>query len=231
MKYVIGVDYGSESARAILMNTETGICHKSVQQVYKHGVITESLFGKPLKHDTVLQHPDDYLCVLATLIHQLSEVPGVSPQQIIGIGIDFTSCTVVPVDDEFEPLLHQHRFVENPHAYVKLWKHHAAEEEAKKLNERCRQDKWIERYGNIVSSEWLLPKVMEIANDDPQFFHEVAYFMEAGDWLVSKLTGVLSRSSCFAGYKGMWSKQDSYLSNEQLSKIHHALPMIYDTKL
>ncbi|MFJ7735144.1 ribulokinase [Lysinibacillus sp. NPDC097287] len=231
MKYVIGVDFGSESARAILMNTETGICHKSVSQTYEHGIITGKLFGKPLKHDTVLQHPNDYLSVLTTLVHQLLEEPGVSAQQIIGIGIDFTSCTVVPVDEEFTPLLHQQRFWENPHAYVKLWKHHAAEEEAKKLNEQCRQDKWIERYGHIVSSEWLLPKIMEIANDDPHFFNEVAYFMEAGDWLVSTLTGTLSRSSCFAGYKGMWSKQDGFISNEQLRKIHHALPMIYDTKL
>lgn len=231
MKFVIGVDFGSESARAILMNIETGICHKSAMQAYEHGIITGNLLGKPLKHDSVLQHPDDYLYVLTTLVQKLLEEPRVSPQQIIGIGIDFTSCTVVPVDEQLVPLLHQQHFVKNPHAYVKLWKHHAAEEEAKKLNEQCHQEKWMERYGHIVSSEWLLPKIMEIANDDPELFKEVAYFMEAGDWLVSKLTGTLSRSSCFAGYKGMWSKQDGYISNEQLGKIHHALPMIYDTKL
>ena len=123
------------------------------------------------------------------------------------------------------------KFNGNPHAYVKLWKHHDAEQFATKMNQLAEGEEWIKRYGGKVSAEWMLPKVMEIADEAPEVFNEADLFMEASDWIVAQLTGKLVRNSCAAGYKGCWHKQEGYLANELLTKLHPALNGIYEDKL
>lgn len=229
MKFAIGIDYGTESGRVILVNIENGDIVATSVTPYPHGVITGHLNNRIIGKETALQVPQDYIHVLTKSIPEV--VKGINPTDIIGIGLDFTSCTILPVNEELKPLCELNMHEDNPHAYVKLWKHHEAEDEAKKLNEIAQNEQWLARYGGTISSEWMLPKVMEIANDDPALFNETHLFLEAGDWIVSKLTGNLTRNSCSAGYKGTWHKETGYLPNETLQKIHPALENIYNTKL
>ncbi len=224
MKYAIGIDYGTESGRVILVNIANGDIVATSVTPYPHGVIT----GKQGK-ESALQVPQDYLDVLAKSIPEV--LINIDPTDVIGIGLDFTSCTMLPVNEKLQPLCELKQHKDNPHAYVKLWKHHEAEDEAKQLTTIVQNEKWIQRYGGIISSEWMLPKIMEIANDDPALFEEATFFLEAGDWVVSKLTNTLTRNSCSAGYKGTWHKETGYIANETLQKIHPALDNIYNTKL
>ncbi|MEK4484736.1 ribulokinase [Psychrobacillus sp. FSL H8-0484] len=229
MKYAIGIDYGTESGRVILVNIANGDIVATSVTPYPHGVITGHLYNRTLGKETALQVPQDYLDVLAKSIPEV--LTNIDPTDVIGVGLDFTSCTILPVNEELKPLCKLKQHEANPHAYVKLWKHHEAEVEAKQLTKIAQNEKWIQRYGGTISSEWMLPKIMEIANDDPALFEETAFFLEAGDWVVSKLTGSMTRNSCSAGYKGTWHKETGYISNETLQKIHPALDNIYNTKL
>lgn len=229
VKYTIGIDYGTESGRVILVNTENGDIVATSVTPYPHGVITGHLNNKALGKETALQVPQDYLDVLTKSVPEVMR--NINPADVIGIGLDFTSCTILPVNKELNPLCTIKAHETNPHAYVKLWKHHEAEDEAKQLNSIMQNEKWLARYGGTISSEWMLPKIMEIANDDPALFDEIDLFIEAGDWVVSTLTGNLTRNSCSAGYKGTWHKETGYLPNEALQKIHPTLENIYETKL
>lgn len=229
MKYAIGIDYGTESGRVILVNIENGDIVATSVTPYPHGVITGHLNNQSLGKETALQVPQDYLEVLINSIPEVTK--DINTNDIVGIGLDFTSSTILPVDENLNPLCETKEHENNPHAYVKLWKHHEAEEEAKHLNKIVQHEQWIGRYGGTISSEWMLPKVLEIANDDPILFEQTHLFLEAGDWIVSKLTGKLIRNSCSAGYKGTWHKEKGFINNETLQKISPALNNIYETKL
>lgn len=229
--YAIGFDFGTETSRALLIDNETAEIIATTEVAYPHGVITKQLNDRPLKNTMVLQNPKDYEWALKELTEQIVKETNISKEQIKGIGIDFTSCTVLPITNDFEPLMMRTEFSNNPHAYAKLWKSHSAHKEAEIITERLIDHPYLEKYGNIISSEWLLPKLLEIIHDEPLVFNKMDYFIEAGDWLVSKLTGRLVRSNCMAGYKGMWQKSDDYLDKATLASIHPALETIYDTKL
>jgi len=229
MKYAIGIDYGTESGRVILVNIENGDIVATSVTPYPHGVITGHLNNQKLGKETALQVPQDYLDVLKKSIPEVTK--DINPNDIVGIGLDFTSCTILPVDKNLIPLCETKENGNNPHAYVKLWKHHEAEDEAKHLNKIVQHEQWTRRYGGTISSEWMLPKVLEFANDDPALFEQTYLFLEAGDWVVSKLTGNLIRNSCSAGYKGNWHKETGFIDNETLQKISPALKNIYNTKL
>ncbi|MEK3993947.1 ribulokinase [Psychrobacillus sp. FSL K6-2365] len=229
MKYAIGIDYGTESGRVILVNIENGDIVATSVTSYPHGVITGHLNNRTLGKETALQVPQDYLDVLIKSIPVVTKE--INLNDIVGIGLDFTSSTILPVDENLNPLCQTKEHENNPHAYVKLWKHHEAEDEAKHLNNILQQEQWIKRYGGTISSEWMIPKVLEIANDDPTLFNQTPLFLEAGDWVVSKLTGNLIRNSCSAGYKGAWHKETGFIDNETLQKISPALNNIYKTKL
>ena len=229
MKYAIGIDYGTESGRVILVNIENGDIVATSVTPYPHGVITGHLNNQKLGKETALQVPQDYLDVLKKSIPEVTK--DINPNDIVGIGLDFTSCTILPVDKNLIPLCETKEHENNPHAYVKLWKHHEAEDEAKHLNKIVQHEQWTRRYGGTISSEWMLPKVLEFANDDPALFEQTYLFLEAGDWVVSKLTGNLIRNSCSAGYKGNWHKETGFIDNETLQKISPALKNIYNTKL
>jgi L-ribulokinase len=234
-KYALGIDFGTESGRAVLVEVNTGEEIATHVTPYPDGVIDERLPGTGIKLDPdfALQNPDDYLEVLKRSVPEVLRQSGVDPSDVIGIGIDFTSCTILPVDGNLDPLCRKPEWRYNPHAWVKLWKHHAAQDEANVINRIAKElgEPWLQRYGGKISSEWMLPKVWQVLNEAPEVFEAADLFMEAVDWVIAKLTGVFKRNSCAAGYKGTWHKRDGYPSKEFLSALDPKLVNLYETKL
>ncbi|GAA3412579.1 ribulokinase [Paenibacillus hodogayensis] len=234
-KYTIGVDYGTLSGRAVLVDLEDGTEVADHVTPYAHGVIDEALPGSGIKleHDWALQHPNDYVDVLRLSIPEIMKQSGVSPEQVIGIGIDFTACTMLPVDAEGQPLCFIPGYERNPHSWVKLWKHHAAQDEANRITATAltRREAFLPRYGGKISSEWMIAKAWQIGNEAPELYDAADRFMEATDWVVFQLTGAFTRNSCTAGYKSMWHKQDGYPDNGFFAALDPKLEALTETKL
>lgn len=232
-KYSIGVDYGSESARALLLNIKTGEEVASEMMEYPHLVMSEQLpCGKKLEPFWALQHPKDYIDTLEYVVKKVIEKSEVSQDDIIGLGIDFTACTILPMKKDGTPLCYLDEYKSNPHAYVKLWKHHAAQDEANKLNEIAHKmgEKFIERYGGKISSEWYLPKVWQVLDEAPEIYEATDKFIEATDWVIMQLTGKETRNSCTAGYKAIWHKKDGFPRKEFLRSLDERLENVYEEK-
>ncbi|WP_042166031.1 ribulokinase [Paenibacillus gorillae] len=234
-KYAIGVDYGTQSGRAVLVDLSNG--HELSDHVtpYAHHVIDERLphSGTTLEADWALQHPLDYIEVLTMSIPAVMKQSDIDPADVIGIGIDFTACTMLPITEHHEPLCTLDAYRDNPHSWVKLWKHHAAQDEANLINEIAakRSEKWLARYGGKISSEWMLAKIWQILNEAPDIYEAADQFVEATDWVISQLTGQMIRNSCTAGYKAIWHKQDGYPSESFLASLDPRLEKLADTKL
>lgn len=213
--YAIGVDYGTESGRALLVDLSTGQEVATHVTPYRHGVIEDTLPDSDIRlgYDWALQHPEDYIEVLQSSIPHVLAQAGIEADQVIGIGVDFTACTMMPLDAGGTPLCLMEKWKHHPHAWVKLWKHHAAQEEANRINEAAlaRDEKFLARHGGKVSSEWMLAKSWQILNEAPEIYEEAVLFMEAADWIVMQMTGQLVRSSCTAGYKANWHKREGFL--------------------
>ena len=233
-KYTIGVDYGSLSGRAVLVNTATGEELASAVYEYPHAVMDNSLpDGTALGHDWALQHPQDYIDVLASTIPAVLEKSGVSPEDIIGIGTDFTACTVLPVKADGTPLCFLDEYKGHPHAYVKLWKHHAAQDKANLLNETAEKmdQGWLKNYGGKISSEWAIPKLWQVLDEAPEIYSAMDQWVEAADWIIWQLTGVQTRNSCTAGYKEIWNKRTGYPSKEFFKALDPRLENVAEEKL
>ncbi|MNS32009.1 Ribulokinase [compost metagenome] len=234
-KYTIGVDYGTQSGRAVLVDLSSG--HEVADHVtpYPHHVIDEYLPGSGIKlaHDWALQHPDDYLEVLRRSIPAVLKESGVNPEDVIGVGIDFTACTMLPVDEAGEPLCFHKEYVDEPHSWVKLWKHHAAQPEADKINQIAaeRGEAFLPRYGGKISSEWMIAKIWQILDEAPEIYERTDLFLEATDWVISQMTGKVVRNSCTAGYKAIWHKQEGFPSKEYFKALDPRLENLTDTKL
>ena len=216
--YSIGVDFGTESGRTVLLDLATGEERSSAVVPYRHGVIDRELPNgdERLPPDWALQDPDDWLLVLEDGLAYLVEDAGIDASRVVGIGIDFTSCTVLPVDSEGVPLCKYPHWRGRPHAWPKLWKHHAAQPVADRLNEVAieRGEQWLGRYGGRISSEWYFPKLIQLWLEDREIYEEAHAFVEATDWIVWWLTGNLVRQSCTAGYKALWSPDEGLPSRE-----------------
>lgn len=213
-KYSIGVDFGTQSGRALLVEVSTGRELATAVVPYQDGVIDEFLPGSHIKLgcDWALQNPDDYLTVLYEAIPQVLKAAQIDPADVIGLGIDFTSCTILPVSKDGRALCQLPEYHAIPHAWVKLWKHHAAQTEANRLNAiaAARGEKFLSRYGKKISSEWMIPKIWQILNEAPEIYAAADQFMEATDWVTMQMTGRNVRNSCTAGYKAIWHKQQGY---------------------
>lgn len=232
MKYSIGIDFGTGSGRVLIVNIKTGeIAGMSVVS-YNSGTIEGYLADKTIPNSFSLQDAEDYLDVLKKGIPDAIEKSGVRKEQIVGLGVDFTSSTVVVTDDQFNPLSNHTKFKDNPHAYVKLWKHHGASAEAEQMFNIARDNgnRWLGNYGYNVSSEWMIPKVMELINDAPNVLKEATYIMEAGDWIVSKLINENVRSNCARGFKTFWNENDGFFY-DYYEKVDNRLPTIIHDKL
>ncbi|MEK5477241.1 ribulokinase [Paenibacillus sp. FSL R5-0407] len=234
-KYTIGVDYGTQSGRAVLVDLSNG--HEVADHVtpYPHHVIDEELpvSGIKLEYDWALQHPDDYLEVLRKSVPSVIRESGIDPAEVIGIGIDFTACTMLPVDEQGEPLCFDSQYKDLPHSWVKLWKHHAAQPEADKINRIAeeRGEAFLPRYGGKISSEWMIAKVWQILDEAPEIYERADMFLEATDWVISQMTGKIVRNSCTAGYKAIWHKQDGYPSKDYFKALDPRLENLTETKL
>jgi L-ribulokinase len=236
-KYAIGVDFGTESGRAVLVDVATGDEVATAVYPYSHGVIDEKipLVGEEvrLEPDWALQDPQDYIRTFQVAVPQVLELSGVRPDDVIGVGIDFTACTMLPVKEDGTPLCDLPEYRGHPHAWVKLWKHHAAQPEADRINETARQmgETWLDRYGGKISSEWFFSKVLQILDEDPEIYQAADRMLEAADWVVWQLTGVETRNSCTAGYKAIWSKREGFPEKAYFKALDPRLENVVDEKM
>jgi L-ribulokinase len=210
--YSIGVDFGTESGRAVLLDLDGGSELAASVVRYPSEVIDRTLpvTGERLPPDWALQDPDDWVLVVEQGVPAVLSEAGVPPEDVVGIGVDFTSCTVLPVTPDGTPLCKLDRWRERRHAWAKLWKHHAAQPIADRLTEVAveRGDDFLSRYGGRISSEWYFPKLIELWLEDREVYDAADGFIEATDWIVWWLTGTELRQSATAGYKAMWSPDD-----------------------
>ncbi len=233
-KYAIGVDYGTLSVRALVVDVKDGSELASAVCEYPHAVMSESLpDGRRLPPDWALQHPQDYLDGLSETVRKAVADSGIDPGDVIGIGIDFTSNTCLPVDDRYEPLCLKPEWEDEPHAWVKLWKHHGTQSYAEKMEKIAveRGEGFLKRYGGKVSPAWMFPRLLETLEEAPELYDAAAKFIEAGDWIVCQLTGQEKRSLGMAGYKAFWSAKEGYPSGEYLRALHPGFERVIDEKL
>ena len=207
--YVLGIDFGTESGRVMLVRLRDGEETAWTVVPYPSGVIDRTLpDGTPLDHDWALQDPRDYLTVLRDGVPKVLREAGVAAESVIGIGIDFTACTMLPTLADGTPLSTLPRYASNPHAWVKLWKHHAAQPEANRINAlaAARGELLLRVYGGKISSEWFFSKVLQIVDEAPEIYAAAERLIEGADWIVWQMTGRECRNECAAGYKAMWVK-------------------------
>lgn len=222
-RFVVGVDYGTLSGRAVVVDCADGAELGSAVHAYTHGVMDRMLAatGATLPPDWALQVPADYLDVLRTAVPAAVRASGVDVADVVGIGIDVTAGTVLPVLADGTPLCELPEYADRPHAYVKLWKHHAAQPHADRLTEvaRARGERWLPRFGGRVSSEWEFAKGLELLEQDPEVYARTRHWIEAADWLVWQLSGTYLRNACTAGYKAL--RQDgAYPDEDYLAALH-----------
>ncbi len=226
----LGLDFGTESVRALLVDL-AGNERASAVVPYTHGQITETLpgTGEKLPADFAFQHPGDWIDGAAQAVRDALKQAGLDGSEVVGIGVDFTSCTMLPALRDGTPLCLTERWAEEKFAWPKLWKHHGAKSQTKRINElaRSRGEKWLDRYGGIIGLEWFFPKVMETLDEAPEVYEAAEVWLEAGDWFVWQLVDCdaeqLPRSTCQAGYKGMWHSADGFPSREFFEQLHPRL--------
>lgn len=233
-KYTIGVDYGTLSGRALVVRVSDGTELASAVFEYPNAVMDKKLnsTGAPLGADWALQDPNDYTAVLKHAVPQAVRAAGIDPKDVIGIATDFTACTLVPVLQDGTPLSNLPEYAGRPHAYVKLWKHHAAQPHADRINRVARErgESWLPRYGGQISSEWELAKGLQLFEEDPEVYHRMHKYVEAADWIIWQLCGTYLRNACTAGYKG--NLQDGqYPSREFFAALNPGFADFAATKL
>ncbi len=222
-RYVVGVDFGSLSGRVVVVRVADGAEIGSATHEYAHGVLDRVLpdGATLLAPEWALQVPQDYVDVLRFAVPAALAATGVDPAKVIGIGTDFTACTMVPVKSDGTPLNEIPEFAANPHAFVKLWKHHAAQPQADRINAvaHLRGEPWIARYGGLISSEWEFAKGLQILEEAPEVYEAMDKWVEAADWIVWKLSGEYVRNACTAGYKGIL-QDGQYPSRDFLAELN-----------
>lgn len=224
-RFVIGLDYGSDSCRAVVVNASTGEELASAVKYYPRWM--EGKYCDPLKNQ-YRQHPLDYIEGLeATIKESLAKCPAGTAEKVVGIAFDTTGSTPVLTDINGTPLALLPEFAENPNAMFVLWKDHTAIDEAAEINELAR--KWDIDYtayeGGIYSSEWVWAKMLHVLRVDESIREKAYAWIEHCDWLPAILTGVIKpeevyRSRCAAGHKAMWlEKWDGLPSEEFLTTL------------
>jgi L-ribulokinase len=232
-RYVVGVDYGTLSGRAVVIRTSDGAQLGTEVHPYGHAVLDRALpDGTPLPPEWALQVPADYLEVLRRAVPGAIRDAGIDPADVVGIGIDFTACTILPVLADGTPLVELDEFRGRPHAYVKLWKHHAAQPQADRINAvaGARGEGWLARYGGKLSSEWALAKGLQLFEEDRTLYDRMDRFVEAADWVVWQLSGRPTRTACLVGYKAV--RQDgAFPAPEFLEELAPGFGDFFVTKM
>ena len=234
-KFTIGIDFGTESCNAILVDVSNGKLAASSVYRYAHGVITDTLPNSDvhLEPDWALQHPMDYLNAIKRTIPKLMRESQVDPEQVIGIGVDFAGSTVLPTTSDGTPLALLEEFNNEPNAWPKIWKHHAAQDQADRLTQLAadRFETFLDRYGGKINPEWFFPKVWETYENASSVYNNADRFIEASDWVVWQLTGVESRNLCAAGFKALWSKSEGFPLETFFAAMDSGLANIIDEKM
>jgi L-ribulokinase len=229
---VIGVDFGTLSGRAVVVRVADGAELGSAVEEYEHAVIERELptTGKPLPPQWALQDPDDWIAVLRRAVPAALEAAGIAPDQVIGIATDFTASTPLPVLADGTPLCRE--LPDRPHAYPKLWKHHAAQPQADRINALAeeRGETWLARYGGRISSEWEFAKALQVLEEDPEVYERMDRWVEGADWIVWQLSGVETRNACTAGYKAIF-QDGHYPSEDYLRALDERFADFVDAKI
>ena len=242
---VVGVDYGTLSGRAVVVRVRDGAELGSAVHEYPHAVMERALTAGPaaaagapiaLAPDWALQVPADYVDVLRTAVPAALRVAeaafGIDAADVIGIGTDFTACTMVPTTADGTPLSELDEFADRPHAYVKLWKHHSAQPHADRITALAleRGESWIPRYGGLISSEWEFAKGLQLLEEDREVYDATVRWVEAADWIIWQLSGAYVRNACTAGYKGIL-QDGAYPSRDFLAALNPDFADFVDAKV
>lgn len=243
-RFAIGLDFGTESVRVLVVDIADGRVAGEAVQPFEHGVIDRELpgTGEKLPPDYALQHPHDWLAGAAVACQRAVRAAKVDVADVVGVGVDFTSCTMLPTTRDGTPLCLREAFKAVPLAWPKLWKHHGAKAETDRINEvaRGRNEPWLARYGGAVGLEWFFPKVLETLDHAPHVYDAAEVWLEAGDWLVWQLVSgpypkcdaaTLIRSTCQAGYKAMWNRATGFPSPDYFAALHPKLRDVVAQKM
>ena len=239
-----GLDFGTESLRLVLVDISTGEIVTETAWEYRHGVLSQELPGDKVRlpREFALQHPQDWLESARSAFAAAMGQGNVGADQIVGIGVAFTSCTMLPALGDGTPLCLTEQFSKVPLAWPRLWKHHAAIAETARMNEvaRVRNESWLARYGGIIGLEWFFPKVLEAVVQAPAAYAAADLWIEGGDWFVWQLIdgpfpkcspSHIARSTCQAGYKALWNRNTGYPSREYFAAVNPAMADVISTKM
>ncbi len=234
-KYTIGLDFGTLSCRALLVDVSDGKEVALSIFEYPHGVIDGVLpsTGEKLPPEWALQDPQDYLDALDFVLPDLIGKSGIDPEDVIGIGVDFTCCTIIPIFKNGTPLSFDKELRKDKNAWCKLWKHHAAQLYADRINRLYSEsgDSWMNNNSGKMSSEYFLPKVWQILDESEAVYKNADLFIEACDWINLYLTGSLTRGYMIAAYKECYRKGEGYPPRSFLEKLDPRLANVFETKM
>jgi L-ribulokinase len=221
-QHVVGIDFGTLSGRAVVVRVSDGAELGSAVSEYRNAVIERTLpeSDERLPPAWALQDPDDWREVLRSAVPAAIEAAGVDPESVVGIGTDFTASTPLPVRADGTPLCELPEYRARRHAWPKLWKHHAAQAQADRINALAeeRGEPWLPRYGGLISSEWQFAKALQVLDEDPEIYDAMDRWIEGADWIIWQLCGEETRNACTAGYKGIF-QEGAYPSEEYLAAL------------
>ena len=232
--YTLGLDFGTLSGRAILVDIGDGSVISEAVMDYPHGVMDRELpCGKPIPRGWAFQHPADYLQVLEYIVPEAVKKSGVDPAKIIGLAVDFTGVTLVTLDKEGTPLCFLPEFEAEPLSYVIHWKHHGAAPYRAEVQAalETHEPGLLVRHGGTLSDEGMMVKVLQVLREAPEVYEAADLVMEAGDWVTMELTGRLVRSQAMAGFKAFWQQDKGYPDECFYEQIDPELKHYTTTKL
>ena len=217
-KKVIGLDYGTLSARAVILDTQTGEMCGTAHYDYPHGVMEDALpSGKKLPDFYALADPKDYRDALIYCVQGAIKDGNIDPNDIVGIGIDATTYTMITCDEQGRGMCEHDEYKDEPMAYIKMWKHHAPFDQAdrlQKIHEKEGAFPGVDACGGTVNCEWSIPKILETYELAPKLFNDTYRFCNLGEWLVKLLTGEFINDIHTLGFKSMWTPEHGVPADE-----------------
>ena len=225
-QYSIGLDFGTLSVRGVLVDIDTGEIAAKATFAYPHGVMKQLPDGKELPEESAYAHPADYMEGLQRVVAELIS----GNPTVVSIGIDATSCSVIPLTAGGSPLCFKSEFADREHAYIKLWKHHAATGQAARLFTVAKErgERFLSDSGNTINAESFFPKALETFEEDREVFAATAMFMDVGEWLTLILTGKPTASQPVACFKRMYHPFRGYPAKEYFETVATGFGAILD---